>query len=126
MRACSAGSSIGATMLPSPLLRVNAGAGCQTVSGIVLNSRRPRVKSAGTASAFSQNPGVIADAERALREVFGLDDFRPGQAEVVAAMVARRDRVSVAPTGSGKSISYWVPAVVGGGAAVGAAPPLTA
>src|ERR1700694_1178197 len=115
MRACSAGSSIGATMLPSPLLRGKPGAGCQTISGIVLSSRRPDVKSAGAAPAFSQNPGVIADAERALREVFGLDDFRPGQAEVVAAMLARRDVLSVAPTGSGKSISYWVPAVVDGG-----------
>jgi ATP-dependent DNA helicase RecQ len=50
-----------------------------------------------------------------LREVFGLHDFRPGQAEVVAAMLEGRDVLSVAPTGSGKSISYWVPAVVDGG-----------
>jgi ATP-dependent DNA helicase RecQ len=58
---------------------------------------------------------VIDRAERVLREVFGLDEFRPGQAEVVAAMLAERDVLSVAPTGSGKSISYWVPAVVDGG-----------
>jgi len=58
---------------------------------------------------------VIAREERVLREVFGLDAFRPGQAEVVAAMLAGRDVLSVAPTGSGKSISYWVPAVVDGG-----------
>jgi ATP-dependent DNA helicase RecQ len=50
-----------------------------------------------------------------LRDVFGLDDFRLGQADVVAAMLAGRDVLSVAPTGSGKSISYWVPAVVEGG-----------
>jgi ATP-dependent DNA helicase RecQ len=54
-------------------------------------------------------------AERALRDVFGLREFRPGQADVVAAMLAGRDVLSVAPTGSGKSISYWVPAVVEGG-----------
>jgi ATP-dependent DNA helicase RecQ len=58
---------------------------------------------------------MIARAERALQEVFGLDAFRPGQEEVVAAMLAGRDVLSVAPTGSGKSISYWVPAVVDGG-----------
>jgi ATP-dependent DNA helicase RecQ len=62
-----------------------------------------------------QNPKVISSAARALREVFGLGEFRPGQAEVVEAMLAGRDVLSVAPTGSGKSISYWVPAVVGGG-----------
>jgi ATP-dependent DNA helicase RecQ len=58
---------------------------------------------------------VIARAEQVLRDVFGLDSFRPGQADVVAAMLAGRDVLSVAPTGSGKSISYWVPAVVEGG-----------
>ena len=47
-------------------------------------------------------------AERTLNEVFGLDAFRPGQSDVVAAMLAGRDVLSVAPTGSGKSISYWV------------------
>ena len=58
---------------------------------------------------------MIDRAERTLREVFGLDAFRPGQSEVVAAMLGGRDVLSVAPTGSGKSISYWVPAVVDGG-----------
>jgi ATP-dependent DNA helicase RecQ len=58
---------------------------------------------------------MVSSAERVLREVFGLDEFRPGQADVVAAMLAGRDVLSVAPTGSGKSISYWVPAVVEGG-----------
>ncbi len=58
---------------------------------------------------------MIDKAERTLREVFGLDAFRPGQSDVVAAMLAGRDVLSVAPTGSGKSISYWVPAVVDGG-----------
>jgi len=54
-------------------------------------------------------------AEQVLREVFGLSAFRTGQAEVVEAMLAGRDVLSVAPTGSGKSISYWVPALVDGG-----------
>jgi ATP-dependent DNA helicase RecQ len=47
-----------------------------------------------------------------LREIFGLEDFRPGQAAVVEAQLAGRDVLAVAPTGSGKSISYWVPAVM--------------
>src|SRR5256714_9747048 len=58
---------------------------------------------------------MVAEAGRVLREVFGLHEFRPGQGEVVEAMLAGRDVLSVAPTGSGKSISYWVPAVVDGG-----------
>src|SRR5690242_2132752 len=58
---------------------------------------------------------MMEKAERALKDVFGLEAFRPGQSAVVAAMLAGRDVLSVAPTGSGKSISYWVPAVVDGG-----------
>ena len=58
---------------------------------------------------------MIDRTEQALSEIFGLDSFRPGQADVVGAMLAGRDVLYVAPTGSGKSISYWVPAVVGGG-----------
>ena len=51
-------------------------------------------------------------ARLVLHDVFGLEAFRPGQAEVVSAQLAGRDVLSVAPTGSGKSISYWVPALV--------------
>jgi ATP-dependent DNA helicase RecQ len=51
----------------------------------------------------------------ALRDVFGLEEFRAGQAPVIEAQLQGRDVLSVAPTGSGKSISYWVPAVVAGG-----------
>src|SRR2546430_10330807 len=63
----------------------------------------------------SDSGGMIDRAERTLRDVFGLDACRPGQSDAVAAMLAGRDVLSVAPTGSGKSISYWVPAVVDGG-----------
>jgi ATP-dependent DNA helicase RecQ len=58
---------------------------------------------------------MAPEAERVLQEMFGLPGWRAGQAEVVDAMLAGRDVLSVAPTGSGKSISYWVPAVVAGG-----------
>src|SRR6267143_1542999 len=76
---------------------------------------RRLVKRADHAAAFRQTPEVIDRAERALRDVFRLDAFRPGQAAVVEAMLSGRDVLSVAPTGSGKSISYWVPAVLEGG-----------
>ena len=54
-------------------------------------------------------------AAAVLRDVLGLRDFRPGQAEVVAAAEAGRDVLLVAPTGSGKSIGYWVPGIAAGG-----------
>src|SRR5260370_20404703 len=65
---------------------------------------------------------VITQAEVVLREVFGLGAFRPGQAEVVGAMLAGRDVLSVAPTRARKSISYWVPAGVGRRPSLGVCP----
>jgi ATP-dependent DNA helicase RecQ len=58
---------------------------------------------------------VSTSSRQVLEEVFGHREFRPGQEEVMEAQLAGRDVLSVAPTGSGKSISYWVPAVVAGG-----------
>jgi len=54
-------------------------------------------------------------ARAVLEQTFGFADFRPGQADVVAASEARADVLFVAPTGSGKSIAYWVPGIAGGG-----------
>ncbi len=50
-----------------------------------------------------------------LREVFGFEDFRPGQEDVVAALLAGRNVLAVMPTGSGKSLCFQVPALVLGG-----------
>src|SRR6202165_930995 len=63
-----------------------------------------------------------ARAQQVLREVFHLEAFRPGQAEVVDAQLQNRDVLAVAPTGSGKSLSYWVPAILGDGLTVVVSP----
>jgi len=60
--------------------------------------------------------------DEALHATFGLDAFRPGQAELIDAQLAGRDVLGVAPTGSGKSLSYWIPAVVGEGLTVVVSP----
>jgi len=57
-----------------------------------------------------------------LRDVFHLEAFRPGQAEVVDAQMGGRDVLAVAPTGSGKSLSYWVPAILGEGLTIVVSP----
>ncbi len=63
-----------------------------------------------------------ARAQQVLRDVFHLKSFRPGQAEVVEAQMRGRDVLAVAPTGSGKSLSYWVPAILGDGLTVVVSP----
>ena len=45
-----------------------------------------------------------------LRQVFGFDDFLPGQEEVIDAVLAARDCIAVMPTGAGKSLTYQLPA----------------
>ena len=46
-----------------------------------------------------------------LHSVFGLENFRHGQEEIVQAVVAGRDVLAVMATGSGKSLCYQLPAV---------------
>jgi ATP-dependent DNA helicase RecQ len=49
--------------------------------------------------------GVLADR-------FGFDSFRPGQQEVVAALLEGRSALAVFPTGGGKSLCYQLPALL--------------
>ena len=61
-------------------------------------------------------------AREALRTVFGYHDFRPGQEEVIGAVLGGEDVLAVMPTGSGKSMCYQLPAVVDGGLTVVVSP----
>jgi ATP-dependent DNA helicase RecQ len=56
--------------------------------------------------------GAIEMARVVLREFFGYEDFRPGQIDVVAAVLGGNDTLAVLPTGGGKSLCYQVPALV--------------
>ena len=47
-----------------------------------------------------------------LKEVFGFDDFRPGQAQVVERVLAGESALAVFPTGGGKSLCYQLPALM--------------
>ncbi len=61
-------------------------------------------------------------ARALLRSVFGYDNFRPLQAEIIANILARRDTLAVMPTGSGKSLCYQLPALLTDGLTVVVSP----
>jgi ATP-dependent DNA helicase RecQ len=52
----------------------------------------------------------LAAAQDVLRDVFGYPSFRPGQAEVIEAVLSGRDCIAVMPTGAGKSLTFQIPA----------------
>ena len=64
----------------------------------------------------------LSAARALLGEVFGFKSFRPGQEEIVAAVLAGRDVLAVMPTGSGKSLCYQLPVLVQGGLTVVVSP----
>lgn len=55
---------------------------------------------------------ALKQAAKVLRDVFGYGEFRPGQADVIEAVLAKRDTLAVMPTGGGKSVCYQVPALL--------------
>lgn len=65
---------------------------------------------------------TLDKARALLKSVFGYDDFRPGQAEVIAAILAGGPVLAVMPTGSGKSMCYQLPALVDGGLTIVVSP----
>ncbi len=64
----------------------------------------------------------LTAAHSALRTTFGFGAFRPGQAEIVEAVLQGRDVLAVMPTGSGKSLCYQLPALLRDGLTVVVSP----
>ncbi len=61
-------------------------------------------------------------ARRILRSVFGYDDFRHRQSDIVRTLVEGRDALVLMPTGGGKSLCYQIPALVRDGVGVVVSP----
>jgi ATP-dependent DNA helicase RecQ len=57
-----------------------------------------------------------------LQNLFGLDDFRPAQQEVIEDVLRGKDVLCVMPTGAGKSLCYQLPATVQGGLTIVVSP----
>ncbi|RST29814.1 DNA helicase RecQ [Sphingomonas ginkgonis] len=64
----------------------------------------------------------MTDPHQILRNVFGFNDFRGVQAEVVGRVLAGEHTLAVMPTGAGKSLCYQLPALARAGTALVVSP----
>lgn len=59
--------------------------------------------------------GSLQDTHAVLKRIFGYQEFRTGQEELIECLLEGRDCLGVMPTGSGKSLCYQIPALVAEG-----------
>ena len=62
------------------------------------------------------------DPQPLLAQVFGFAQFRPGQEEIVRAVINGEDVLAIMPTGGGKSLCFQLPALVRQGLTVVVSP----
>ncbi len=53
-----------------------------------------------------------------MRDIFGFNEFRPGQSEVINAVADGKNVLAIMPTGGGKSICFQLPAIMNSGLTV--------
>ncbi len=60
----------------------------------------------------------MQSAATLLKDIFGFDAFRPGQGEIVDAVIKGENTLAIMPTGGGKSLCFQLPALVRPGVTV--------
>ena len=56
--------------------------------------------------------------KKLLRDIFGFSEFRPGQSEIIDAVVDKQNVLAIMPTGGGKSLCFQLPALMSEGLTV--------
>ncbi|GAB3965993.1 DNA helicase RecQ [Actinoallomurus acanthiterrae] len=64
----------------------------------------------------------MSEASEVLRRVFGYEEFREGQQEIIEHVITGGDALVLMPTGGGKSLCYQIPALVRKGVGVVVSP----
>ncbi|UII58511.1 DNA helicase RecQ (plasmid) [Cytobacillus spongiae] len=55
---------------------------------------------------------MIAEAKQVLKQYFGYDEFRDGQASIIEYILDGKNTVGIMPTGGGKSLCYQIPSLM--------------
>ena len=55
------------------------------------------------------------EMQKVLKQVFGFEQFRPNQKEIIDAVMSGKDCLAVLPTGAGKSLTFQIPALLKNG-----------
>ena len=63
-------------------------------------------------------PNKQTDPLHIIKTIFGYDEFREGQEEIVEQILSGRDTIGIMPTGAGKSICYQIPALIFSGISI--------
>ncbi|MGH7503426.1 MAG: RecQ family ATP-dependent DNA helicase [Longimicrobiales bacterium] len=61
-------------------------------------------------ASFLEHQARLTTPHDVLRSVFGYDSFRPGQLDVIEAVMGGHDCIAIMPTGAGKSLTFQIPA----------------
>ncbi len=96
----------GATSAPTPPVKPNGASALERVSG----SKKLAVIESPVAGSRERAPRP--EALEALKELFGHDQFRSGQVDVIERVLDGVDTLAIIPTGGGKSLTYQLPAML--------------
>ena len=74
-----------------------------------------RMLESGLETPAGPDPGSVGKLLDEALALLGFNEWRPGQLETLTAFMQGRDVLTVAPTGSGKSLTYQLPALLSPG-----------